>query len=87
MEKINFAPDGQAPVELYVIEQTRLGGTDYLLVTDQAEGDADALILKDLSAEQDEEGLYEVVEDDKELAAIAAIFEDLLENIDFVSEK
>ena len=49
MEKIRFVPDGQDAVEFYVLEQTRLGGVNYLLVTDREDGDADALILKDLS--------------------------------------
>lgn len=86
MEKIKFTPEGQEPVEFYVIEQTRLGGINYLLVTDAEEGDADALILKDLSSEQEEEGLYEIVEDDQELNAVAAIFEDILEDVDLIPD-
>lgn len=86
MEKIKFTPDGQEAVEFFVVEQTRLGGTNYLLVTDKEEGDAEALILKDLSTEQDEEGIYEIVSDDKELNAVAAIFEDILEDVDIISD-
>lgn len=87
MEKIAFIPDGrQDIVEFFVLEQTRLGGTNYLLVTDKAEGDADALILKDLSEESDTEGVYEIVSDDRELEAVAQIFEDILEDVAFVAE-
>lgn len=87
MEKISFVPDGQDAVEFYVLEQTRLGGVNYLLVTEQEEGDSDALILKDLSEDADAEGIYEIVSDDKELAAVAEIFEDILEDVAFVTDE
>lgn len=86
MEKISFLLDGENKAEFYVLEQTRLGGINYLLVTDKEEGDAQALILKDLSKEGDTEGLYEIVSEDNELAAVAEIFEDILEDIAFVTD-
>ena len=52
MEKITFTVNGNGTlekVEFYVLEQTKIGGTDYILVTDMEDGDGDALILKDLS--------------------------------------
>lgn len=87
MEKISFVPDGQEAVEFYVLEQTRLGGVNYLLVTDQEDGDAEALILKDMSKDGDTEGIYEIVSEDKELHAVAAIFEDMLEDVAFVTDE
>ena len=33
----------------FLLEQTRLGGIDYILVTDCEEGDGEAMILKDIS--------------------------------------
>lgn len=87
MEKISFVPDGQEAVEFYVLEQTRLGGVNYLLVTEREDGDSDALILKDLSKEADREGVYEIVSDDAELAAVAEIFEDILEDVAFVTDE
>lgn len=86
MEKISFIPDGEEAVEFYVLEQTRLGGTDYLLVTDKEDGDADALILKDMAKDGEAESIYEIVSDDKELQAVAAIFEDMLEDVEFIAE-
>lgn len=86
MEKISFVPEGEEAVEFYVLEQTRLGGIDYLLVTDKEEGDADALILKDTAKDGETESIYEIVSDDKELNAVAAIFEDMLEDVAFVAE-
>ena len=42
MEKIVFTPAGEEAVEFYVLEQTRLGGIDYILVTDSEEDDGEA---------------------------------------------
>lgn len=84
MEKILFSPDGEEQVEFYVLEQTRLGGFNYILVTDVEDGDGDALILKDLSQESDAEAIYEIVTDDSELSAVATVFENLLEDVDLV---
>ena len=87
MEKISFVQQGQEALEFYVLEQTRLGGINYLLVTDKETGDAEALILKDLSKEDDVDGVYEIVSDDEELAAVAAIFEDILDDVAFVTDE
>lgn len=84
MEKIVFSPDGENQVAFYVLEQTRLGGINYILVTDVEDGDGDAFILKDLSDETSEEAIYEIVEDDAELDAVATVFENLLDDIDLV---
>ena len=85
MEKIVFCPHGGEKVEFYVLEQTRLGGCDYILVTDSMdseEEEGEALILKDISAPEDKEAIYEIVEDERELDAVAEIFSDMLEDID-----
>ena len=81
MEKIVFTPEGEAPVQFYVLEQTRLGGVDYILVTDSREGDGEALILRDTSAPE-AEAAYEIVTEDEELNAVAAVFENMLEDIE-----
>ncbi len=82
MEKIKFTLDTQESVEFYVLEQTKLGGNQYILVTDTQEGDGEALILKEVSAQGLRESVYETVEDDTELEAVAAVFENLLEDIE-----
>ena len=87
MEKIKFEPDGKEAVEFYILEQTMLGGVTYLLVTEEEDGDSDAFILKDLSSQEDTEGLYEIVSDERELSAVAEIFEDLLEDVTFITEE
>ena len=79
MEKITFRPEGEEPVEFYVLEQTRIGGHNYILVTDVEEGDGDALILKDMSQDGEEESIYDVVSDDEELEAVSGVFADMLD--------
>ena len=78
MEKIKFTdPDTQEVVEFAVEEETQLNGIKYLLVSDGNEtGDSEAYILKELKT-QDEEVLYEMVDDDTEFAAIAKVFAEL----------
>ena len=84
MEKITFRPDGEEPVDFFVLEQTRIGGINYILVTDCEEGDGVALILKDLSSDGEEEGVYTIVEDDDELNAVAGVFANMLDDVDLV---
>ena len=83
LEKIMFHPEGEEPVEFYVLEQTRIGGVDYILVTDVEEGDGEALIMKDISGDGEEEGVFTIVSDDEELAAVAGMFENMLEDGEF----
>lgn len=86
MDKITFKPDGAEDIDFYVLEQTTVAGVDYILVTDREEGDGEALILKDLSDKESEEATYKIVSDDKELNAIAEIFENLLDDVEFVKD-
>lgn len=83
LEKIMFHPDGEEPVEFYVLEQTRIGGANYILVTDREEGDGEALIMKDISGDGGEENVFTIVSDDEELAAVAGMFENMLEDVEF----
>lgn len=83
MEKIVFTlEDTGENVEFFVLEETRLNGVDYILVTDSEEEDGEALILKDLSADGDSEAVFEIVEDDRELESVMGIFEQLLEDVE-----
>lgn len=82
MEKITFYPEDGEAVGFYVLEQTRLGGTDYILVTDSETEDGEALILKDVSAPEDTQAVYEIVGDDDELDAVSAIFSEMLEDVE-----
>lgn len=84
LEKITFRPEGEEPVEFFVLEQTRIGGVNYILVTDFEEGDGEALILKDLSEDGEEESVYAVVSDDEELNAVAGVFQNMMDDVTFV---
>ena len=81
MEKIVFMAQGEEAVEFYVLEQTRLGGINYILVTDSEDGDAEALILRDISTDGETEAIYEIVAEDEELNAVAAVFENMLDDV------
>ncbi|WP_026657480.1 DUF1292 domain-containing protein [Butyrivibrio sp. AC2005] len=82
MEKITFRPEGDEPVDFFVLEQTVIGAKSYILVTDTEDGDGEALILRDDSDEGEAEANYTIVDDDKELEAVAALFRKLLEEDD-----
>ena len=78
MEKIKFTgPDTQEVVEFAVEEETQLNGIRYLLVSEgEEDGDCEAYILKEVSTD-DEEVVYQMVEDDVEFSALAKIFSEL----------
>jgi len=82
LEKITFRPENDVPVDFYVLEQTRIAGYNYILVTDVEDGDGEALILKDLSQDGEEESIYDIVTDDEELDAVAGVFASMLEDVD-----
>ncbi|MCC8068046.1 MAG: DUF1292 domain-containing protein [Clostridiales bacterium] len=84
MDKIEFCPvEGGETAWFFVLEETRINGISYLLVTDsEEEKEAEAYILKDTSKDGDSEAVYEFVEDDDELEAISKIFAELLEDVD-----
>ena len=83
MEKIKFTfEDTNEEVEFFVLEQTRISGKNYILVTDSEEDEAECHILKDTSAAEDVESVYEIVEDEAELLGVLKVFEELLEDVD-----
>lgn len=83
MEKIKFmSEEMNEEVDFYVLEQTKVGGVSYILVTDSEEDDAECLILKYTSGESQSESVYEIVEDDVELSAVLKVFEELLEDVE-----
>jgi len=87
MEKIKFVfEETKEEVEFFVLEQTKISGNTYILVTDSEEDEAECLILKDTSLAEEKESVYEIVEDDVELSAVLKVFEELLEDIDIEME-
>lgn len=82
MEKLTFQGKDGEQAEFYVLEQTRVNGVNYLLVADSEEDDGECLILKDMASEEEQESLYEIVEDEQELSAVLTVFEQLLDNVE-----
>lgn len=84
IEKIVFdTDDGQE--EFYVLDETRIRGINYLLVTNADDPDAEeieVLILKDISDESDTESVYEVVEDEEETKLVAELFEESMGDVE-----
>ena len=78
MEKITFIDsETNEEVEFFVEEETQLNGEKYVLVSDgDDEGDSEAYILKEISTE-DDEILYQMVEDEVEFLALAKVFSEL----------
>lgn len=74
-------------VDFYVLEETRINGMSYLLVTDTEDEDGECYILKDKSKAEEEEAVYEFVEDDDEIDYLFKIFTELMEDMDVELEK
>ena len=81
--KITLVDDDQT-LEFYVVEETKLNGANYLLVTDAEDDDeeGDCYILKDMSGAEEADALYEFVEDEDELEGLMKIFAELLDDVD-----
>lgn len=82
MEKVRFAfADGNGEDEFFVLEETMINGSQYILVTDSEDDDAECLILKETGNKGEGECVYEIVEDETELLAVSKVFEELLEDV------
>ena len=82
MEKVRFTfGDGSEEDEFFVLEETKINGSAYILVTDSQEDDAECLILKEVSQPKQADSVYEIVEDETELLAVSKVFEELLEDV------
>ncbi|MCD8222334.1 MAG: DUF1292 domain-containing protein [Clostridiales bacterium] len=83
-EKITLVTDTGEKVEFYVLEETRINGINYLLVTDseEEEEEGDCYILRDHSDEKEQDAAYEFVEKDEELEYLFRIFTELMSDSD-----
>lgn len=84
-ESIVFVDEEDNEVELTVLESTTVAGVRYLLVCDgdEEEEEAQAYIFKE-EKEEGEEIVYAPVDNEEELNAVFKVFEQLVEDIDFV---
>ncbi len=84
MEKIDFYDEDQhKSIPLYVLAQTELADEQYILVTesDESEDEAECYIMRRI-LENDDDVMYEFVEDDTKLKALGKIFEELLDDVE-----
>ena len=75
---ISMTGDLGEKIDLIVLEKTEFNGCVYILAEESEDDETMAYILKQ-SGGDDKELVYTIVEDEKELDAIAPIFEELLE--------
>ena len=87
-ERITLLTDTGEAVDVYVLEETRNNGMNYVMVTDTKEDeDGECYVLKDLSGSADSEAVYEFVENDDELDYLYRIFSELLEDAEVDLQK
>ena len=79
---VNFTTDNGEEIPFFVVEETKIAGENYLLVTDSEDDEADAYILREVS-ENTEESFYEMLEDDDKINAISKVFLYLLDDVEF----
>jgi nitrogen regulatory protein PII-like uncharacterized protein len=79
---VNFTTDNGEKIPFFVVEETKIAGENYLLVTDSEDDEADAYILREVS-ENTEESFYEMLEDDDKINAISKVFAELLDDVEF----
>lgn len=82
-EKLVFTSDDGEEVEFYILEETKINGKNFILVTDDVESEeSNALILADVSEPEATEAVYEVVEDEEQLTALSKVFTELMDDLD-----
>ena len=80
-DSICFETEDGEEVRFFVIEETKLAGDNYLLVSDGMGEEATAYIMQEIT-EENEEKIYEMVEDGKKLDALSKVFSELIENVE-----
>lgn len=79
---VYFTTDEGEEAPFFVVEETKIAGENYLLVTDSEEDEADAYIFREVS-ENENDSFYEMVEDEEKINALSKVFAELLDDVDF----
>ena len=79
---VYFTTDEGEEVPFFVVEETKIAGEKYLLVTDSEEDEADAYIFREVF-ENENDSFYEMVEDEEKINALTKVFAELLDDVDF----
>lgn len=86
LRTVPFVTEDGEQVEMYVLEETTLQGIHYILVTEDMSDDSEeavVMIMKEEQSDEDEFALYDIVENEDELQAVAKVFAELMEDVDF----
>ena len=84
-DTVSFLSEDGENIKLSVIEETKINGISYILVTDSFDGeDGECYIMKDISNGDSEDANYIFVEDENELDVVFEIFEKMMDDIDIV---
>lgn len=83
---ITLTTDDGEELDFYVLEETKINGESYLLVSDSEEEDGECYLLKDKSKTEDAEAAYEFVDEESELLYLSKIFSELLGDTDVAIE-
>ncbi len=84
-DTVSFLSEDGENIKLSVLEETKINGISYILVTDSFDGeDGECYIMKDISSGDDEDANYIFVEDENELDSVFEIFEKMMDDIDIV---
>ena len=86
-EKITLQTDEGEAVDFFVLEETRLGGINYLLVTDEEDGDGECYILEDTSKAEEAEATKGKMQVGQGLDDLFQIFARLLDDADVEIQK
>ena len=85
LRTVPFVTEDGEQVEMYVLEETTLQGIHYILVTEDLSDDSEEAVVmimkEEKQSDEDEFALY--VEDENELQAVAKVFAELMEDVDF----
>lgn len=87
LRTVPFATEDGEEIDMYVLEETTLQGVHYILVTEDLSDDSEEAVVTIMKEEkqqdEDEFAVYNIVENEDELQAVAKIFAELMEDVDF----
>jgi hypothetical protein len=82
MDKVFFASEDGKNIELFILEETTISESHYILAAEDESEDSTAYILKEVSR-NGEDIVFSMVEDDNEFDAVLSVFEELMDDTDF----
>lgn len=81
--RISFLSEDGENIEFGIIEETKINGISYILVTDSFEDEnGECYIMKDISNSEAKDAEYIFVEDEEELNSVFEIFEKMMNDDD-----